>query len=516
MNTTKLLRLYRYNTKLQFRHRSTATATSLPRVDNSNVNPKPYSEIPGPTGIYNIPKIGGMFLFQPFSKYNLSRFHELTDMLFDKYGPIIRMNLGNGIVFTSDPQDIELIYKSEGKYPKRPGLDLLDLYITRTKKAKTLGVLDGEKWAELRTQVQKKLVRPKSALHYIESQSEVANDLVDKLRSIDPDDVRELLFLYATESIAVVCFNKRLGILGETVTDKVKEYLENSKIFFTLISTGVVGFPLFKYFETPLYKTFKEAADKSYGFGKIQVEEALENALQLKKDGTWNPEEPNFLMSLLAEEKLSIDQISSLVLDLLVGGTDSTAKNLEIFMYCLARHPEKQEKLQQEILKYMGRHGDLTADNLPDMKYLTACLKESFRMYYPVSGGAARFLPVDVILSGYHVPKGTLIGMANRRLLMNPKYVTDPTVYRPERWLRDDKGSRTDPIPSIGLIPFSVGVRNCIGRRFAEQEIYLAIAKIVQNFNVSLIDDTSTPPNMIYETFGSFVQKPMFKFEERK
>ncbi|XP_050402576.1 probable cytochrome P450 12a5, mitochondrial isoform X3 [Patella vulgata] len=516
MNTTKLLRLYRYNTKLQFRHRSTATATSLPRVDNSNVNPKPYSEIPGPTGIYNIPKIGGMFLFQPFTKYNLVRFHELTDMLFDKYGPIVRLNLGNGIVLTSDPQDIELIYKSEGKYPKRPGFDLFEVYIERTKKAKNLAVLNGEKWAELRTQVQKKLVRPKSALHYIESQSEVANDLVDKLRSIDPDDVRELLFLYATESIAVVCFNKRLGILEGAVTMDTKEYLDNSKIFFTHINKGTVDFPFFKYFETPLYKKFKHAADKTYGFGKVQIEDALEKSLQMKKDGTWNPEEPNFLMSLLAEEKLSIEQVTSLVLDLLVGGTDSTAKTLEIFLYCLARHPEKQDNLQQEILKYMGRHGDLTADNLPDMKYLTACLKESFRMYYPLASGAARFLPVDIILSGYHIPKGTLIGMGNRKLLMNPKYVTNPTVYRPERWLRDDKGARADPIPSIGLIPFSVGVRNCIGRRFAEQEIYIAITKIVQNFKVSLMDDTSNPPNMIYETFGSFVQKPMFKFEERK
>ncbi|XP_050393999.1 cytochrome P450 10 isoform X2 [Patella vulgata] len=323
------------------------------------------------------------------------------------------------------------------------------------------------------------------------------------------------MFLFKPFSISVVCFDRRLGILSGVATEEVKNYLDNVKTFFVYVNKGRLGLPLYKYFETPMYKKFKKAADESYGFGRMQIEEALNKCLQMKKNGTWNPEEPNFLMSLLAAETLTIDQITGLVIDLLIAGTDSTAKNLENFLDCLARYPEVQETLYQEIIEHMGQNGDLTADNLPKMKYLVACLKESFRLHYPISFGTVRALPVDVVLSGYHVPKGTLIGLNNRRLLLDPKYVKDPTFYRPERWLRDEKGERVDPIPTVGLTPFGIGVRNCVGRRFAEQEIYLAIAKIVQNFKVSLTGEVP-PPKIIYQTFGFLQQKSMFNFEKRK
>ncbi|XP_050409155.1 probable cytochrome P450 12a5, mitochondrial [Patella vulgata] len=513
MPTFRLLRHHGHLSKLvRYRYNSTSAATQL--SDINTTNPKPFKDIPAPTGIYSIPKIGPLFLFKPFSKYNVFNIHELLDRLCDKYGSIMR--LGDALVFTSNPKDIEFVYKNEGKYPVRPGLDILEVYLERTKKEKGLGVLNGEKWAKLRHSIQKVTVRPKSALHYIESQSGVAQDLIHQLRSIKPEDLREMLFIYATESIAVVCFNKRLGILGEHVTEEVKEYLENSKLFLKLSNHGLIGFPFYKYFETPTYKKFRDATDKAYGFGKVQIEESLEKALQMKKDGTWNPDDSNLLMTMLADDRLSVNQISSMVLDLLVAGTDSTAKTLELFLDCLSRHPDVQETLFQEILEHMGRHGDLTADNLPKMKYLAACLKESFRINYPVAVGNSRILPNDIVLSGYTVPKGTMIGLHNRRLVKDPAYIKDPTVYRPERWLRDENGVRREQIPGIGLIPFGIGVRNCVGRRFAEQEIYLAVAKIIQNFKLSNKDTTAAAERKVtYTPFCTLIDQPMINFQER-
>ncbi|KAK6170144.1 hypothetical protein SNE40_018610 [Patella caerulea] len=511
MNTSKIFRQYvRHRPRFLYEYYSTAATPQL--SDINTTNPKPFKDIPGPTGIYNLPKIGAMFLFKPFSKYGLESIHEVSDNLNDKYGPIFRF--GPGGVSTSDPKDIEQVYKNEGKYPVRPGLELASIYHERSQKEKGLALLEGEKWAELRQKVQKVTVRPKSALHYIEGQSGVAKDLVLLLKSTKPEDIRELLFIYAIESIAVVCFNKRLGILGGHVTEDVKNYLENMKVFFNLLDTGLSTFPLFKYYETPMYKKFRDAVDKCYGFGKVKIEESLGKAVEMTKDGTWNPEDPNLLMSLLTDDRLSIDQVTGLVLDLLIAGTDSTAKTLEVFLDCLARHPDIQETLHQEILDHIGRHGDLTAETLPNMKYLTACLKESFRMHYPVSMGAIRILPNDIVLSGYHIPKGTSIFLNNRRMIKDPKYVKDPTVYRPERWLRDQKGEKAEQIPSIGLIPFSIGVRNCVGRRFAEQEIYLAGAKIIQNFKIST-NHNSAEPKVAYTPFCTLTDQPMLTFEER-
>ena len=68
----------------------------------------------------------------------------------------------------------------------------------------------------------------------------------------------------------------------------------------------------------------------------------------------------------------------------------------------------------------------------------------------------------------------TLISFNNQTMCKSTKFFDDPEVYRPERWLRSENAKVA---PFIHL-PFGQGVRMCIGKRFAEQEIYLATIKV--------------------------------------
>jgi cytochrome P450 len=57
-------------------------------------------------------------------------------------------------------------------------------------------------------------------------------------------------------------------------------------------------------------------------------------------------------------------------------------------LYCLAQNPEAQERLRQEVQSVVPQdQGDtITADNLTNMPYLKAVLKETFRSdFLPVS-----------------------------------------------------------------------------------------------------------------------------------
>ena len=54
------------------------------------------------------------------------------------------------------------------------------------------------------------------------------------------------------------------------------------------------------------------------------------------------------------------------------------------------------------------------------------------------------------------------------------EHFNDPLEFKPERWLRN---TRTDIAP-FSFIPFGFGACMCIGRRFAEQEIMLAVAVV--------------------------------------
>ncbi|XP_059155788.1 probable cytochrome P450 12a4, mitochondrial [Physella acuta] len=109
------------------------------------------------------------------------------------------------------------------------------------------------------------------------------------------------------------------------------------------------------------------------------------------------------------------------------------------------------------------------------MQYLKACVKESFRLLYPISG-VMRVLPCDVVLSNYHIPAGVQILLANA--LTCQQNFHDPLTYLPERWLRSEDGHLDDVIPKHAVLPFGYGPRNCIGRRFSKQELYHTTVKV--------------------------------------
>ena len=53
-----------------------------------------------------------------------------------------------------------------------------------------------------------------------------------------------------------------------------------------------------------------------------------------------------------------------------------------------------------------------------------------------------------------------------------------PNEFFPERWLRD----YTPKVHPYAVLPFSHGTRNCVGKRFAEQEIMLATIRVCSYF----------------------------------
>ena len=71
-------------------------------------------------------------------------------------------------------------------------------------------------------------------------------------------------------------------------------------------------------------------------------------------------------------------------------------------MYHMARNPEAQEKLYQEICEVIGPNGALTESDLSKMKYTKACQMEAMRIN-PVSLGSMRKMDRDIVLGGYLV-----------------------------------------------------------------------------------------------------------------
>ena len=74
-------------------------------------------------------------------------------------------------------------------------------------------------------------------------------------------------------------------------------------------------------------------------------------------------------------------------------------------LYLLAKHPELQGRLYDEITSVMGDRRQPTWDDIQKMKLVRNSIKETMRLYVPV-GLLPRIINEDAVLNGYHVPAG--------------------------------------------------------------------------------------------------------------
>ena len=66
--------------------------------------------------------------------------------------------------------------------------------------------------------------------------------------------------------------------------------------------------------------------------------------------------------------------------------------------------------------------------------------------------------------------------------MMDEDNFPNPRLFQPERWLRGSPTYR--PAHPCAALPFGMGPRMCIGRRFAELEVYVAVIKLLQQFRL--------------------------------
>lgn len=72
----------------------------------------------------------------------------------------------------------------------------------------------------------------------------------------------------------------------------------------------------------------------------------------------------------------------------------------------MAKNPEKQEKLRKELQSVLKDGNEqLTSASFRKVPYFRACLKEVLR-FAPIVPGTARGAGRDLVIKGYHVPKG--------------------------------------------------------------------------------------------------------------
>jgi cytochrome P450 len=151
---------------------------------------------------------------------------------------------------------------------------------------------------------------------------------------------------------------------------------------------------------------------------------------------------------------------------------------------------------------------DITIDHIRRMSYLDAVIKESMRLQTPVPR-IMRTITEEIKLGDYTIPKGVTAYVLISRLHYDPNVFPDPFEFRPERFLKENQSQSES---AFSFTPFSAGARNCIGQRFAMNELRVVLAKVLLNFEIKSLEKRievkdfsamiSTPENGVHVTIS--------------
>jgi len=258
------------------------------------------------------------------------------------------------------------------------------------------------------------------------------------------------------------------------------------------LSNELIG--MFELQESPLWLAHNylpTPANRRFGRGIKRLDEYIYGIIGQRRQ---NGEDTGDLLSMLLDaqdedgSRMNDKQLRDEVMTLFMAGHETTALALSWTWYLLSGHPEAETRLLAELKTVLGGRAPKVED-LPELRYAEAIIKETLRLY-PPAWAFGRQATQDCEVAGYRVPKGRQVFFFPWVVHRDPRYFDNPEEFRPERWF-DEKIKQ---LHKYAYFPFSGGPRVCIGNSFAMMETVLVLATIAQKYRLKLVENQAVKP----------------------
>lgn len=182
--------------------------------------------------------------------------------------------------------------------------------------------------------------------------------------------------------------------------------------------------------------------------------------------------------------RLAEGQVLDHVLTLLFAGHDTSTCTVSFLAYELARHPEWAERLRAELASVCGDREPTATELLGELPLLSRAVDETLRLYPPAWIGARRSIR-DYEFAGVKVGAGLPVAYSSYVSHRLPGVFEDPHEFDPGRFEPEARARW----PRGAYVPFGMGPRVCIGKRFGYTEVHAIAAALLRRFELELGED---------------------------
>ncbi|XP_050232514.1 premnaspirodiene oxygenase-like [Mercurialis annua] len=411
--------------------------------------------------------------------------HHKLGALAKKYGPVMQLNIGQvPTVVISSPETAKQVMKTHDTiFAQRPILIVSDIIFY---KGLDIGFARyGDHWRQMRKICILELLSAKRVQLFRPIREEAVSNLIANISSNAGTTINltQMLNLLSSTLITRAAFGKYCTVDQEQfipLAAKVTEMMVGFNIAdlfpsikFLRIITGI------RYRLTKLHKKvdvvleniinahrFSRAVSKI----KMEDEDIVHVLLNLQEQGN-------------LELPLTTDSIKAVILDMFLGGIDSSALTLGWVMSELIKNPKAMQKAQAEVRHVFKEKRIVDELGIEKLKYLKLVIKETLRIHPPAALVPPREASNECQINGYDIPAMTRLFVNVWALGRDPNYWIEPENFIPERFeegLIDYKGNNFE------YLPFGGGRRICPGISFAMANVELALAQLLFNFDWEL------------------------------
>ncbi|KAK9757228.1 hypothetical protein RND81_01G149800 [Saponaria officinalis] len=422
--------------------------------------------------------------------------HRSLKSLSDRYGDTMFIYLGRKpvLIVSSNIVAKEIMKTNDAVFSNRPTTKTSDKLLYNGKDVASAQY--GEYWRQMKSICVLHLLSAKRVKSFRSVREDETNLLVEMVGKISPSPVNlsKLLLDLTCNVICRVAFGRiysQTGAGGTEFSKLLREFLE-------MLGAFRVG----DFIPSLAWTNRLDGWDAKVDRVAKEFDRFLEQVVtehedrrrdnqygdrDSKEDGEKVKDFVDVLLDVQKDETVGFsierDSIKALLLDMFSGGTDTTYTLVEWAMTELIRHPTIMQKLQQEVRQIAGKNLQVNEDDVKEMKYLKAVIKETLRLHPPIPLLVPRVSLTDAKINGFDIPVGTAVIINAWAIQRNTASWENPECFNPDRFLdtsTDYKGQ------DFELIPFGSGRRICPGISFTTSNNELVLASLVHKFDWSL------------------------------